>query len=47
VEADAIDPLSVEIAGAYQSEFDMTPGIFLCQAAPGAGYLGTLTLQER
>jgi galactokinase len=44
VEADAIDSLSVEIAGAYQSAFSRQPGIFLCQAAPGAGYLGTVTL---
>lgn len=44
VEAGVIDPLSVEIAGAYQNTFGMTPGIFLCQAAPGASYLGALTL---
>jgi galactokinase len=44
VEADAIDGLQNELGAAYAATFGYRPAMFLCQAAPGAAYLGTLTL---
>ena len=44
VEADAIESLPGQLGESYAAAFGREPAMFLCQAAPGAGYLGTLTL---
>ena len=44
VEANAIEQLQIELGKAYATTFGITPAMFLCQAAPGAGYLGTVEL---
>jgi galactokinase len=44
VDANAIDLLQSELGKAYAATFGYVPSMFLCQAAPGAGYLGTVAL---
>jgi galactokinase len=42
VEANAIQQLQSELSTAYAATFGSAPAMFLCQAAPGAGYLGSI-----
>lgn len=44
VDANSVEPLQAQLGAAYAAAFGKTPAMFLCQASPGAGYLGTLTL---
>ena len=44
VDANAVDQLQALLGAAYSATFGQTPAMFLCQAAPGASYLGTVTL---
>jgi galactokinase len=44
VEADSIEPLQAALGDAFAATFGYTPAMFLCQAGPGAAYLGTLTV---
>jgi galactokinase len=44
VDANAVEPLQAQLGAAYAATFGKMPAMFLCQAAPGAGYLGTVTL---
>ena len=44
VAAEAIEALQAELGASFAAAFAYTPTMFLCQAAPGAGYLGTLPL---
>jgi galactokinase len=41
-EADCVDDLQAALGRAYAASFGRTPAMFLCQAAPGAGYLGSV-----
>lgn len=42
VGADAVEHLQAQLATTFAARFGRTPTIFLCQAAPGASYLGTI-----
>jgi galactokinase len=44
VDANEVEQLQTELGKAYATAFGQTPAMFLCQAAPGATYLGTITL---
>ena len=44
VEASAVDQLQAALSKAYAATFGIAPAMFLCQAAPGAGYLGSVEL---
>jgi galactokinase len=44
VAAAAVDELQSNLGAAYAKVFGEIPAMFICQAAPGAGYLGTVTL---
>lgn len=44
VAAETIEALQADLGVSYAAAFGYTPTMFLCQAAPGAGYLGTLSL---
>ncbi len=44
VEAEAVASLQSELRTAYAARFGQSPTMFLCQAAPGAQYLGTVNL---
>jgi galactokinase len=44
VDAGAVDTVQAQLAASYAATFSHSPAMFLCQAAPGAGYLGTLNL---
>jgi galactokinase len=44
VNANHVDQLQSEIGLSFTTTFGYTPAMFLCQAAPGAGYLGTISL---
>ncbi len=44
VDATEVDSLQEQLKASYTVTFGYTPAMFLCQAAPGAGFLGTLSL---
>jgi galactokinase len=44
VDADAVDQTQARLGNSYAANFGVTPAMFLCQAAAGAGYLGTVNL---
>jgi len=44
VAADAVDALADRLRTAYHAAYDRSPAVFLCQAGPGAGKVGDLTI---
>ena len=44
VAAAAVDNLAARLCAAYDARFNRIPAVFLCQAGPGAGMVGELTL---
>ncbi|MCC6453763.1 MAG: galactokinase [Caldilineaceae bacterium] len=42
VDAGAVEAVQAQLGAAYAARFDHPPAMFICQAAPGAAYLGTL-----
>ena len=43
VDANAVDALQTQLSADYEQAYGTAPAMFLCQAAPGAAYLGTVT----